>query len=657
MSDPHASRWPWPSSQLLVSLALAAVVAVVGRYWTSSDLVRTRHILVRNPVASDAGGRVIRPLRHSSVRLDVIVARIGGGTQDGEVTIRASASHVATVPVIAARSVRLDVQVSGGLPLDGTLEFSGPPGWRLEYLEVANVHGFTAGLFNATFVPSNRSDWPRPSMWWLLVVGSLLVPVGAAYPPLSLQRGGKARRLLQSLAWLGTTLLVAVTVAPLTSRYAIVLAPSSYLLCLVCVYLSPAIMGYRWVRQAVASRTVCTPRTVDGVTVVCAIAVFYAASASFGLAEQHHGDYSRFVRMSDAFSRSPLLSHYPDVRDRLSTDPYGYDGQFMFLMALDPLLTRLEPAGYSQVADSPPYRYGRIGFSWLVRLASLGDPALFPVSMVRLVLLGHVLSAVFLVLLARQSDVSPWPVLGYVLIPGFLVSLACGLPESIAGALLLGGLWAYRADRRTLAIVFWALSLLVRETGLLLVFAVVLHASLTTTTKRRAFWLLLCTVPMLSWRAYVGWRLAPAFGAEAWWHNPGDLTVPLMGFARLWRVNDVAHGLGQPYNVLFPVLLVALLALAVALWRVKPGPASTAALLYALLAVSLDYDKIWAWMGNGERGTYEAFLMVLVSALCVRGLPRRLQTALAVFSAALFIYCFGYATHFVWFRPALLIFH
>lgn len=657
MADRTVKALPWPLSRLLLSLTLAALALGAGAWWTSPDVSRVRQILRRDALVAGADGRILHPLPPASAGLPVLVVRVQGGAEDGELTIDAAGDRIAASRLPAGRSIRLDVQVPGGLPRAGGLEFRGPAGWRLEYLEAANIHGFTHGVFNATFVPSARRDWPPPPWWLLLALGALLVPAGASHPVFVAPPWRRGRRLVQALAWLGVLLFVSVLIAPRASRYAVVLAPSSYLLCLVLVYLSPAARTYLSLRRVLTSRLSLAQRTVDGVVVVAVIAIFYAAAASFGLAERHRGDYSRFLHLSTEFARSPVLDAHPEVRDRLSSNVSGYDGQFMFLMAFDPLLTRLAPADYRRVADSPPYRYGRIGFSWLVRAASLGNPAAFPVWMVRLIVLGHLVSATFLVLLARQAGASPWLALGYVLIPGFLVSLACVLPESIAGALLLAGLWAHRRGRRAMTLGCWAMSLLIRETGVVLILAVVLHGLWTRTTRRDSLWLLLSGVPALAWRAYVGWRLAPAFGAEAWWHNPGDLTLPLLGFLRLWRVNDAAHGLGQPYNIIFPILLVALLALAVALWRIKPGAVATAAVLYALMAVSLDFEKIWAWLGNGERGTYEAFLMVLVGVLSVRELPTRLRWALGLYAGALFIYCFNYATHCVWFRPALLVFH
>jgi hypothetical protein len=142
------------------------------------------------------------------------------------------------------------------------------------------------------------------------------------------------------------------------------------------------------------------------------------------------------------------------------------------------------------------------------------------------------------------------------------------------------------------------------------------------------------------------------FGLRAFWSDPADLTLPLAGFARLW----LADGVSNPSNLVFPILLVILVALGAAMCRARPGPISAAAFAYAVLGVSLTYEKIWEWAGNGERGTYEAFLFLLVASLPASGLPKGLRRALVAFVIALFLYSFQYATHATWFRSALMLF-
>ena len=66
---------------------------------------------------------------------------------------------------------------------------------------------------------------------------------------------------------------------------------------------------------------------------------------------------------------------------------------------------------------------------------------------------------------------------------------------------------------------------------------------------------------------------------------------------------------------MFPLILTAALVLAVALLYTRPGPIETAAAVYAAMAVSLNYDKIWSHLPSGERGTFELFLCLLLLLL------------------------------------------
>lgn len=639
-------------ARLVSAVVLATLVAAVGLSRVTPEFPRFRQVLLRQRTAPGPDGHFVQALPAASEPRPVLIVRATGSDRPARLDVRVNGNLVATAELRPRTSVRLDVHVPGSLPAEGALDLSSAPGWRLDYLEAGNLHGFSSGVFNAVIAPAGGGGYPKPAAWLILLLLPALTLLRSIrwWGPPALPRTVRAASLV-----LGAAVLALVLVAPIVSRFAVVLELPTYRLCLVLLYLAPAVDAYRAGRAWLARRWRAAAVNLDSAVVALAISGFFVGVAVHGVKE-HEGNYSGFLYLTPPFAAAPVLDDQPELRRSLVLARSGYDGQFMFLMAFDPFLTRLDPPQYSQVVDSPAYRYGRIGFSALTRLVSGGNPAAFTFTMVWLVVLGHVAAGFFLLLLARQAGASPWQALAYVLVPGFLVSVARALPEPITAALLLAGLWAWLGSRTRVAIACWSLSLLVRETGIILILAVVAHGLWTRRPRRDSLWLLTSFVPMVAWRLYVGWRLAPAFGARAWWDNPDDLTLPLLGFVRLWRINDAAHGLGQAYNVVFPLLLIAAAVLAIAVWKARPGPAAGAAVAYALLAVSLDYRQIWSWLGNGERGTYEAFLLLLVATLPAHRLPRRLRWALAAFAAALFVYDFSYATHCTWFRPALLIF-
>jgi hypothetical protein len=177
-----------------------------------------------------------------------------------------------------------------------------------------------------------------------------------------------------------------------------------------------------------------------------------------------------------------------------------------------------------------------------------------------------------------------------------------------------------------------------------------------TPAQRRALTLLAALVPVVLWRVYVGLRLHSDFGMEAFFHNPQDLTFPFLGFLELWSINDGAHSLGQSYNIAYPLLLSALLALAIWMFAVRRTAVAAACTVYALIAVSLNVVKIWHWAGNGERGTFESFLMLAVAAFPFTDLPHSLRWALIMFAAATLLYDMQIGTHAEWYRAALTVF-
>jgi hypothetical protein len=205
------------------------------------------------------------------------------------------------------------------------------------------------------------------------------------------------------------------------------------------------------------------------------------------------------------------------------------------------------------------------------------------------------------------------------------------LPESIAAAALVLGFACWSQKRYAWAALCLAFALLVRETAIVLVAALIVTSAIKD-GRRPAVVLALSLVPVAAWRLFVALRLYSDWGWRAIVTSPGDLGVPFAGLAHL-----VSTG-----SVMFPLLLLAALVAAVGLMRERSGPLEVAAVVYGFVAVSLRYDQIWSHLPSGERGTFELFvclLLILVSGRANTTWARRglvaLFIALAVYSAAL----------------------
>jgi len=177
-----------------------------------------------------------------------------------------------------------------------------------------------------------------------------------------------------------------------------------------------------------------------------------------------HGHISKFILVGRHFATpSQLPPGMPLVKT------YGYDGQFFYRLALNPL--NLHHTAYGITMDRP-YRYMRIGYPALTWLVSAGQHSLVPVMLVAVNIaaigaLGY-LGAIFALQGGRHA-------LAGLLMPGYfglLTSLSRDTAEPLAAACLLAGLLAIRGRRPVLAAVLLAYGALTRETVMVAVAAI-----------------------------------------------------------------------------------------------------------------------------------------------------------------------------------------
>ncbi len=109
-----------------------------------------------------------------------------------------------------------------------------------------------------------------------------------------------------------------------------------------------------------------------------------------------------------------LSDHTYRVRDE-----QGYDGEFYYLIAHDPLNRR----GFLAYVDGPRYRWRRIGLPGLAHLLAFGSDAWVDILFVALQLLFVFLGAYWLAGYAQRSHRSAAWGVAFLLIPGVAVSL------------------------------------------------------------------------------------------------------------------------------------------------------------------------------------------------------------------------------------------
>ncbi len=303
---------------------------------------------------------------------------------------------------------------------------------------------------------------------------------------------------------------------------------------------------------------------------------------------------------------------------------YGYDGQFFYRLALNPL--NLHHTAYGITMDRP-YRYMRIGYPVLTWLVSLGQHWLVPVMLVAVNIaaigaMGY-LGAVF----ARQGGRhAAWG----LLLPayfGIITSLARDTAEPLAAVCLLGGLLAIRARRPVLAAALLGYGALTRETVMVAVAAIAV-VRLTGIARRRHGpgrgdlpW----AVPSL---AFVAWQavVKAATGSIPLLSDGGrNAGTPFVAAIQALK-HDVAHLNARPFDQwdlwLLEVAILALFAAAaLASLRSTSAPLhERVAFIGFLIEICVVTPSTWGSLDADLRSFVEVYLLAVVILL---GTPRR----------------------------------
>jgi hypothetical protein len=651
-------------SSALVVAGLAALI-LQTHVFVAFRPIRAK--MVQAPVAATAGEvrvgtagvRAVEELRPPFA----LIARIRSSTGEaGLFSITVDGAPVCERRVAAGAARRIDCTVTTGWnPAAGhEVAIRGPGArWTLEYLELATHHGNSTGALTLWVLPWNSTDYVRPAAVWTLAFWMVVAAILALPSPRLVSR--RVRLCYRAFAGAAILLLAVSLCSQWLSAYRVVLAPGTFLT-LLAVPLAPRLWLAGWwlVRRQAESENRWVAVARAGLVGALVLVVYFGV-VNARLRDSYGGNYSGLLLISrSAFDTHPSLKTRDDIRRTLVLQDNGYDGQFMYFATFDPFLLEYEdaPSTYRQVMDSAPYRYGRIGFSLLTRVFSGGRWQWYPATMVWLIL-GSLSLAAFAVARLAQGRGETAALGGLVLlVPGFWPSLQSGLPEPIASAALVGGILCLARARWMLAAAMFAVSLLVRETGIVAV-ACVAGAGMFSGGRRQAVFVGAFAVSVMAlWRLYVAWVLFPDWGTAALLSHPPDLGWPFAGIVDLWRV--IAQGGYYPgtpeiarAGIVFPSLLALGFLLSVALAIRAPSTTSVAALVYAIIGISLNFPAIWVHVGNGQRGTFELFVMLALSLTEARTYSRPVRAGLFGFWSASAAYVFFLAFDAQYIRSAI----
>jgi hypothetical protein len=331
------------------------------------------------------------------------------------------------------------------------------------------------------------------------------------------------------------------------------------------------------------------------------------------------GDESRFVIAGAG------LSDPREVPDGLYVidGSYGYDGQFFYRLALEPLTDRKTDHGIT--LDSPSYRQQRIGYPALAWALSGGGRArsipwaLIGINIAAMAAVGLAGAA-----LARSLERNALWGLVFPLYPGFVVSTARDLAEPLAAALLLSGLVSLRRGRSTWAALALTAAVLTRETtavvpiGLAVVW---LTGRVRRSTVRPAREFLAPFVVFGAWQLFLYGR----WNRVAMFANENAVDPPFVGMANQVRrsVSNLTSSAGL--SLLEIGLAVALFVAAVFVIRSnKLLPYERWAFAAAAFGVALFDKDIWYDHAHFLRALTEFYLMgTLIVLAGMRKAPYR----------------------------------
>jgi hypothetical protein len=300
-----------------------------------------------------------------------------------------------------------------------------------------------------------------------------------------------------------------------------------------------------------------------------------------GYARNFNGNLSGFICMGDRFIRPETLPsrviHIPNC--------VGYDGQFFYFIAHDPLILGSLPGRL----DRPAYRYQRILYPALASAASLGKAKRIPRMLVAVNAVALCLGVWMLAAYMTAHGRNAWTGAMLGLLSGCLLGLYRDMCDPLAAVLLVAAFIAWEQRRLLSASAFLAAALLTRETSAIVIPLLAAEALLRRDWKGLSF-TLLSVVPFACWQIYIAWQ----FGEPSWRGGTGNFGAPLTAVWHYGReVFDTGSGNERAYFAFFLAQAACCLPIAaVNLWKRRDA----AAVAFVAFAVMPFFMSRFVWV-------------------------------------------------------------
>ena len=340
----------------------------------------------------------------------------------------------------------------------------------------------------------------------------------------------------------------------------------------------------------------------------------------------YHDNTTGFVLFGHYFARWVVPPHGAVIQSK-----YGYDGQFFYLLAKDPLLLHNATVNAMRLAGQA-FRMQRIAYPGLAFLLALGQRRYLPEALLGLNLLAVALLTVSVAIAARRHGRSGWWALPVGLMSGLLTATLRDLSDPLAVAAMIAGLLMWQRRQRWRAAGLLSLAVLAREPMTLAVVAIALDALVRAFRERKragamgAILIEAAPVVVLPALVFIGWQLYIdlRFGGNAAANSVAFLP-PFVGVVKEIKRTFHDHSARDiVWELTFIGLMGAgILAAARLVWQ-RVTAAGVAALLLGLSLLVLLFGDPWS---------YTRLSAPMFATLALSGVERRSWIALGVCTA------------------------
>jgi hypothetical protein len=261
-----------------------------------------------------------------------------------------------------------------------------------------------------------------------------------------------------------------------------------------------------------------------------------------------------FVRQAHSSAAIKLDPHYHYL-----PGTSGYDGQFAYFIALDPIHARDYLDSKSPGSAGPDYRYTRILYPMLARVLALGQADAIPYTLIVINWLAVAGGTLAVAAWLRRKRISPWFSLLYGIYPGIFVTVQRDLNEALAYALVALAVYLYElgsARALLMAALSFALASLARETTLVFPVVYALSAWARSSSTRRPTvsrvllgFAALSFGPFVLWKGFLWYWLGSIGRSGGVYPQP----VPFRGLLSYWPWSS--DGVEQCVALVIPAML------------------------------------------------------------------------------------------------------